>query len=229
MRKTTFTRRPKKSVRISEAPQDGLATQTTATEAEDRTGAEFIPLPGTRVSLFGGKTVVSTGHAFIDGAFGSGIGLGEMALVVEDVNTTYAEVLLQLFLAQGLALPEAQKCIVLSPDGEVTNSLLPLPKPLHLHMRSKGDDTAEAPSGEAKLKIAWRYQDVKGKADAAGTKRAPFSDTFDLHKRMEMNEKERGALSFWRLVREDANRVTMPSYYAALLQRIKNAVDECTR
>ena len=155
MKKTTFTRK-KKSVRIA-GGDDTPSNQPDKSPKEQKEDK----LSGTRISVLTGQANVSSGHSFIDSAWGGGLGLGQIALINEDVNSTYYRVLLSLNIAQALCLPEPQECLIIS-----QSNFLPLPKPLTF--KESTTIQSKEPKQE-KMKIAWRYDDnIKEKGDPSG-------------------------------------------------------------
>ncbi|KJE94565.1 hypothetical protein CAOG_08869 [Capsaspora owczarzaki ATCC 30864] len=79
--------------------------------------------PGTRPSIHNGQLLVSTGVQSLDGLLGGGLAVGTLALVEEDANTAYAQVLLKYFLAEGVAAGhQVAACAV--PDGAASAELL---------------------------------------------------------------------------------------------------------
>jgi hypothetical protein len=122
-------------------------------------------LPGTRVSLYGGKDLISCGHAFIDNSWGGGAGIGQLLVIQEDSNSCYYKILLSLFIAQSLSLPQPQASLMVAHN---VNSLFPLPKPLHQKLSNNPNAPIESTDPTEKedienidqplLKIAWRYE-----------------------------------------------------------------------
>lgn len=153
MKKTTFTRK-KKTVRIAGDSSPSDHSDTKEEKKDDR-------ISGTRISVLTGQANVSSGHSFIDSAWGGGLGLGQIALIKEDINSTYYRVLLSLNIAQALCLPEPQDCLIVS-----QSSFLPLPKPLNI---KESTNLQEIEPKQEKMKIAWRYDDnLKEKSDPSG-------------------------------------------------------------
>ncbi|KAJ1929963.1 Elongator subunit elp4 [Tieghemiomyces parasiticus] len=59
--------------------------------------------PGTKLSAHNGQVLVSSGVPSLDDVLGGGLAVGSVVLVLADRRTSYAEVLLNYFVAQGLA------------------------------------------------------------------------------------------------------------------------------
>eukprot|EP01135_Chromosphaera_perkinsii_P010998 Nk52_evm32s2309 gene=Nk52_evmTU32s2309 len=58
---------------------------------------------GSKPSVHNGQLLVSSGMPSFDDLFGGGIAVGTVVLLEEDINTSYAHVLLKYFLAEGIA------------------------------------------------------------------------------------------------------------------------------
>ena len=165
MKKSTFTRK-KKAVRI--AAPDPEDQQSNNQKKEEIQGDQELPLSGTRISVLSGQPNISCGHSFIDSAWGGGLGLGQIALIQEDINSSYYKVLLSLGMAQALSLPEPQECLVFS-----SHTLLPLPKALANKGSTFAPDRAGANAEGGKMKIAWRYDsNIKERGDPSGRSRS---------------------------------------------------------
>ena len=123
-------------------------------------------LSGTKVSLYGAKELISCGHAFIDSTWGGGAGVGQLVLIQEDSNSTYYKILLSLFIAQSLTLPEPQSSLIISPS---INSLFPLPKALHQKLTTKENIEKENEKEDPKLIIAWRYENNLKEKESSST------------------------------------------------------------
>merc|ERR1712137_238010 len=225
--KSTFTRKPRKSVRIAE-PNEEQSDSKPTTKVVRKEVEVKEKLAGTRVSVLSGRPVISSGHGFIDAAWGGGIGVGQIVSIQEDINSTYYKCVLSLYLAQALALPQAQKCLIISDSPE---SFLPLPKPLHQKL-SMGKDQESKPSS---MKIAWRYDNIQERTDPSGNRREPFCDTFDLHKTMELSDVRRENIEFLeinslRVAHEStinqSQQISSSEFLTALLERIRSAVDK---
>ena len=168
MKKSSFIRKPK-SVRIATPADDEDDKPKRVTIKEDvvkgsgegKQGAAGVGrnLSGCRVSVLTGKPMVSTGHAFIDNAFGGGITIGHLGLIEEDVNTTYYSVLFSLFIAQSLSLPLPQHCLLISPFPDQFSTL---PKPMNY------SESANSSLPKEQLKIAWRYDNILEKSNPSG-------------------------------------------------------------
>lgn len=145
---------------------------------------------GTRVVARTGQTCISTGVSAFNDVVGGGFPLGSLVLVKQDRGSSYANLLLRYFAAQGLV--DGQEIVVVSDEGAVGKFLRSLPRPIdgQAAMVDKDEDEdqttisrAETLPGEqrddgetANLKIAWRYKpsttfssDVK--ADSSGAQR----------------------------------------------------------
>jgi len=218
VKKTTFTRKPRKTVRIAETPNEPEQKQENPVVEKEK-------LKGTRVSVLSGKPVISTGHAFIDSAFGGGIGVGQIVDVQEDVNSTYYRAILSLFIAQGISLPVPQRIVILS---ENPSSFLPLPKPLHQNIHHD----QSAPENQP-LKIAWRYDNLLEKTDPSGNRREPFSSVFDMHKTMDLSEEKQKHIEMINIAdlrsqfpSTEEPKLSSSEFFTHMLNLLKDRIDK---
>lgn len=119
--------------------------------------------PGSRLSAYNGQLLVSTGVPSLDDILGGGLPVGTVLLVKEDRATTYAQLLLKYFLAQGLA--SHHHCALVSKDEDPTEMTRNLMWLASSDADMDDDDTnttGKAASGESdRMKIAWRYSHLK--------------------------------------------------------------------
>merc|ERR1712137_1448529 len=231
MKKSTFTRK-KKAVRIA-APESDQQDKNKKQKEEEENDSQ-VPLAGTRISVLSGQPNISCGHSFIDSAWGGGLGLGQIALIQEDINSSYYKVLLSLGMAQALCLPEPQECLVFS-----SHTFLPLPKDLaNKGSTFPGERAPQNTADGGKMKIAWRYDaNIKERGDPSGTRRAPFSNVFDLHKELEMTERRQEVYHWEPLAPlrtqfpSDLSKAAPSSlaFFTHILTTIQQHVDRCRR
>jgi elongator complex protein 4 len=119
--------------------------------------------PGSRLSAYNGQLLISTGVPSLDDILGGGLPVGTVLLVKEDRATTYAQLLLKYFLAQGLA--SHHHCALVSKDEDPTEMTRNLMWLASSDADLDDDDTnttGKATSGESdRMKIAWRYSHLK--------------------------------------------------------------------
>ncbi|KAI8143360.1 Elongator complex protein 4 [Fennellomyces sp. T-0311] len=123
--------------------------------------------PGSRLSAYNGQLLISTGVPSLDDIMGGGLPVGTVLLIKEDRATTYAQLLLKYFLAQGMA--SGHHCALASRD-EDGNELLRNLMWLATSASSNDDDedhdeaaksAARSNAEGDRLKIAWRYAHLK--------------------------------------------------------------------
>ncbi|ORX58073.1 PAXNEB-domain-containing protein [Hesseltinella vesiculosa] len=158
---------------------------------------------GSKLSAYNGQLLISTGAPSLDDILGGGLPVGTILVIKEDRATTYAQLLLKYFVAQGIA--SKQHCVLVSKDDdpvEMTRQLMWLAS-----SEADLDDDDEhvktkTSSDNDRMKIAWRYSHLKKfdtsvnakpapppvqKPKDAHTKSnepAPFCSLFDLTKRI---------------------------------------------
>ncbi|CAO3648976.1 unnamed protein product [Cunninghamella blakesleeana] len=119
--------------------------------------------PGSRLSAYNGQLLISTGVPSLDDILGGGLPVGTVLLVKEDRATTYAQLLLKYFLAQGVA--SGHTCTLVSKDedpAEMTRCLMWLANS-DTDMDNDNDNTnTKDSSGDSDcMKIAWRYSHLR--------------------------------------------------------------------
>lgn len=158
------------------------------TPAPTSNGACTTPVPGSRVSAYNGSALVSTGVASVDDVLGGGCPLGSIMLVEEDQDTSYANLLLKYWIAQGLCCPGQQVVVAgssldQSPEEIVTR--LPYSDDVVAstsssksssnkqsgvsaditgdanHTDDEDDNLASSSASKESMKIAFRYESMK--------------------------------------------------------------------
>jgi elongator complex protein 4 len=145
------------------------------------------PPSGTRLAAQTGQLVVSSGVSSFDDVVGGGFPLGSVVLIKQDRGTSYANLLLRYFTAQGCVDKHGLVAVVC--DADPAQFVRTLPRPIdgsRVDVAEDADDDGEA-EGEAllsdnvapdsELKIAWRYKPVATfstavKADGSGQSRS---------------------------------------------------------
>ncbi|KAF7728843.1 Elongator subunit elp4 [Apophysomyces ossiformis] len=118
--------------------------------------------PGSRLSAYNGQLLISTGVPSLDDILGGGLPVGTVLLVKEDRATSYAQLLLKYFLAQGIA--SGHNCALASRDDDPEELLRNL---MWLANAAEPDDdddveaTKASRSDNDRMKIAWRYSHLK--------------------------------------------------------------------
>ncbi|KAI9484374.1 Elongator complex protein 4 [Zychaea mexicana] len=170
--------------------------------------------PGSRLSAYNGQLLISTGVPSLDDIIGGGLPVGTVLLIKEDRATTYAQLLLKYFLAQGMA--SGHHCALASRDEEADELLRNLMWLATSGANDDDDDHDAAAKSAARsnaegdrLKIAWRYAHLKkfetgvrqaspspqpqtqsstsggdGKSSASNGEPKPYCSLFDLTKKI---------------------------------------------
>lgn len=115
---------------------------------------------GSRLSAYNGQLLISTGVPSLDDILGGGQPVGTIMLIKEDRATTYAQLLLKYFIAQGIT--SGHHCAVASRDEDPAEML----KTLMWLSTSDRDDEEDGKTGKTdaesdRMKIAWRYSHLK--------------------------------------------------------------------
>ncbi|KAI8365911.1 Elongator complex protein 4 [Radiomyces spectabilis] len=120
--------------------------------------------PGSKLSAYNGQLLISTGVPSLDDILGGGLPVGTLLLIKEDKATTYAQLLLKYFMAQGLA--SQHHCALASRDedsGEMLRNLMWLAT-TDADVDEDEDEkqrTARSNADADRMKIAWRYSHLK--------------------------------------------------------------------
>ncbi|KAG2230731.1 hypothetical protein INT48_004784 [Thamnidium elegans] len=117
---------------------------------------------GSRLSAYNGQLLISTGVPSLDDILGGGQPVGTIMLIKEDRATTYAQLLLKYFIAQGIS--SGHHCAVASRDEDPAEMLKTL---MWLSTSDRDDDdddkgkNGKADAESDRMKIAWRYSHLK--------------------------------------------------------------------
>jgi len=126
-----------------------------------RAPARQLALSGTRHSTFNSALLMSVGIASLDDILGGGLPLGSLLLVEEDDQSTYAQLLLKFWIAQGLCCRDHQVLVAGSTDsagGGPDELIRNLMAPEDGFKSTAEDDEPELMSNEKSMKIAFRYE-----------------------------------------------------------------------
>lgn len=120
-----------------------------------------VPIPGTRPSPYNSLPLLSTGLSSLDDLLGGGLPLSSTLLLESDAYTSYADLLLKFWIAQGLECK--QDVLVVGSGleggpGEIVRSLMGVEG--GALAESEEEDEGVKAAGE-KLKIAFRYEGMK--------------------------------------------------------------------
>lgn len=118
---------------------------------------------GSRLSAYNGQLLISTGVPSLDDILGGGQPVGTIMLIKEDRATTYAQLLLKYYIAQGIA--SGHHVAVTSRDEDPEEMLKTL-----MWLANSGDSNddddektknARTDAESDRMKIAWRYSHLK--------------------------------------------------------------------
>ncbi|CAG8704806.1 19650_t:CDS:2, partial [Gigaspora rosea] len=152
-------------------------------------------LPGARLSPYNGQLLLSTGVPSLDDILTfqcGGLPVGTILLIKEDKHTGYSKLLVKYFLSQGIA---SGHHVLFSSAEDPSNFIKGLP----WITSNDSNDPDEKAEVDDKMKIAWRYKEMKKfesgikttptnfkhkQVPIAGSLRQeqPFCYTFDLTK-----------------------------------------------
>lgn len=119
---------------------------------------------GSRLSAYNGQLLISTGVPSLDDILGGGQPVGTIMLIKEDRATTYAQLLLKYFIAQGVA--SGHHVAVTSRDEDPEEMLKTLMWLAGDSTNDNDDDdektkNARTDAESDRMKIAWRYSHLK--------------------------------------------------------------------
>lgn len=119
---------------------------------------------GTRISPASLSTLLtSTGIPSLDDILGGGLPLSCLLLTAApDLHSSYGYLVHKYFIAQGLSSGH-KLCIVDDTAEEIVRDIMWTPKTWDLANNpvGTGDDETPEQGGEQKIKIAWRYEQMK--------------------------------------------------------------------
>lgn len=132
------------------------------------------PIPGTRPSPYNAAPLLSTGLTSIDDLLGGGLPLSTSLLIESDSPTTYAELLLRYWIAQGLECGQEVVVVASGLDGgpqAIVEALMEVDggRPVNestvgMSRQDVQEDEEEKRQEEAlkeQMKIAFRYEGLK--------------------------------------------------------------------
>lgn len=124
---------------------------------------QTTPLPGSRPSPYNSLPLLSTGLSSLDDLLGGGLPLSSSLLIQSDALTSYADLLLKFWVAQGLEAKQEVVVIGSGLDGDgpqgLVESLMEVDGGQVLGDEEDEEENKEAK--EEKLKIAFRYEGMK--------------------------------------------------------------------
>ncbi|XP_073514185.1 elongator complex protein 4 isoform X3 [Phyllobates terribilis] len=138
---------------------------------------------GTRPSVHNGQLLVSTGVPAMDHVLGGGLAVGTLLLIEEDTYSTYSNLLLKYFLAEGVI--SGHEVFIASASDVPCKIIQDLPAPLTDEIPTPDDakNVSGGPGSEETMKIAWRYQNLP-KFESVPLSSARFGHYYDMSKTM---------------------------------------------
>ncbi|GAA5927558.1 Elongator subunit ELP4 [Sporobolomyces koalae] len=200
-------------------------------------------IPGTRPSSSSASPLVSVGLPTIDDLLGGGLPLSTSLLINQDYPTTYSELLLRYYIAQGLE--SNQETIVVAsavehggPDG-IARVLMGTDKGTSATRKDDDKEDEEERKREEeikdKMKIAFRYESMKQHqttlnptqpvktGEAAET---VYCSTFDLTTTRALSTEDRSRLHMFEIDEMQDSTGSSSEFYTALYERIESFVSQ---
>ncbi|KAF8167916.1 Elongator complex protein 4 [Crassisporium funariophilum] len=118
--------------------------------------------PGTRISPVSKISIItSTGISSLDDILGGGLPLScSLLIAAPDIHTSYGELIQKYFTAQGLA--SGHRVCVIGQDAELfVRDIMWFPKTSGQKAAAGDSDDDEKVDQSHKVKIAWRYENMK--------------------------------------------------------------------
>ena len=144
---------------------------------------------GARASAYTGASLTSLGVGSLDDVLGGGLPLGSVCLLEEDAGSSYAELLLRFWLAQGVCCPTHEVLLASGRAAELASSLMaPDEQPQRTVAPAESDD--EASLAPTDMKIAFRYAGlakVDRPAPRSGSDET-YCSTFDLTRTFKLDD-----------------------------------------
>ncbi|GAA6007518.1 hypothetical protein JCM10207_006372 [Rhodosporidiobolus poonsookiae] len=190
-------------------------------------------LPGTRPSPSTGTPLLSTGLASLDDLLGGGLPLAASLLITHDAPSSYADLLLRYWVAQGLEAGHEVAVVGCGaeggPEGVVKGLMGRDEREAALQQKEDRDDDEREGKEDEKMKIAFRYEGMKQHqtelaAPAATVGTDTYCSTFDLTTTRTLSAADRARLH---LIDVDGFPSSSPDeLYDALYERIEKLVQE---
>uniref|UniRef100_A0A8C5QL32 Elongator complex protein 4 n=1 Tax=Leptobrachium leishanense TaxID=445787 RepID=A0A8C5QL32_9ANUR len=209
----------------------------TETSFRRKVRGKLPAIRGTRPSVHNGQLLLSTGVPSLDHVLGGGLAVGTLLLIEEDTYSTYSNLLLKYFLAEGVV--NGHEIYIASASEDPANILKDLPAPLTDEMPKPDDRKSEKQTSgftedpQETMKIAWRYQNM-AKVESLPMSSTRFGHYYDISKTIspEMLQTAKSHSFYWPgtfLNQEDSllcSSCEMTCDYYRLLESIQRVIHE---
>ncbi|GAA6004843.1 hypothetical protein JCM11491_002252 [Sporobolomyces phaffii] len=196
-----------------------------------------VPIPGTRPSSSSSLPLLSTGLATVDDLLGGGLPLSASLLVTQDYPTSYSELLLRYFVAQGL--DASQDVLLIAPDPRaITRVLMGHDKGTAAtatattaarQQEDREDDEERKRDDDMKdkMKIAFRYEGMKQHQTTLATQDdSAYCSTFDLTTTRTLSPVDLDRLHLVDVDELHDTATSPAAFYDDLYQRLETFVSE---
>ncbi|BGO98723.1 hypothetical protein RTG_00986 [Rhodotorula toruloides ATCC 204091] len=201
------------------------------------------PILGTRPSPYNAAPLLSTGLTSIDDLLGGGLPLSTSLLIESDSPTSYAELLLKYWVAQGLECRQDVLVVASGLDGGpggIVESLMEVDggRPAETSGLSQADaaeDEEEKKQEEAlkeQMKIAFRYEGMKQHqttVESRGTNavdNGTYCSVFDLTQTRQLSPSDRSLLQLVDVDDLSGATTSTGGIYELLYEKIEQVVRE---
>ncbi len=165
---------------------------------------------GTRTSPGSTQTLItSTGISSLDDILGGGLPLScSLVIAAPDKHSSYGELVLKYFVAQGLVAGH-KMCVIGGAEelSQFVKECMWLPKGSNSTQEAEEDEEEKGNDLAQKVKIAWRYENMKQFKTTVGSSSLCVYDSFYPQKFLILLHAETG------------NRIAKPSTYRVRYQK----------
>lgn len=188
-------------------------------------GRNRIPyIQGTRQSVQNAQILASSGVPSLDHVLGSGLPVGTILLIEEDVFGTFSKLMLKYFLAEGIACEHPS---FLASLDTIPKSLM---KELPVPIKTESSSGTSIDSKADPMTIAWRYQNMRQVQSIPGSTNSgtQLGHNFDLTQTISADELEQSSYSLWSGPTEDDRPIGDfgNKNYGYLLSKIHQKISE---
>lgn len=182
-----------------------------------------LNIPGTRLSVHTGQSVISLGNPSLDHVFGGGFPIGSIIGIGEDKHGNYSRVLSKYFLAEGVV--NKHPLLVASMEEDPVQLVEKLPQPVETNAASESNAGQEPET----MRIAFRYNQL-APVDSEQKSSTPLGHYFDLTKTIPATALLTQDITYWDGDDQSDSGGTIGSFnnphYASLLSCIHRKASE---